>query len=188
MHGLLQFVGHGMVDRQVDVLDLHHLVRGHHQADVRLLLGLAAAFAGKTDRGGAPLLGHLERIEHVRAVARAADADHHVSLLAPVLQLLAEDVVVSHVVGHAGQQRHGIVQAHRAKTLGRNHAVFLVGTDAVLGDVVDHVGSRVAVAAVAHREYVLAVFLSLQEHRHNLGQLGGIHPLQRGAEIVKILI
>ena len=44
LNGFFQFVGHGMIDRQVDVLDLHHLVRGDDDANVRRPLALPPPF------------------------------------------------------------------------------------------------------------------------------------------------
>ena len=111
LHQALQFIGDHVINHQVNVFHLHHFVVGHDDVDLGHARCLAALESTVANRGRTDFLGFFESEQDVLGVAAAGDAEHDVAGLHPVDDLLAEDIVKSHVVADAGDKRHAVVEA-----------------------------------------------------------------------------
>ncbi len=65
LHQALQLIGDHMIDHQVNVFHLDHLVAGDDDVDVGDGARLAALESTVADRGGADLLGFFKRQQNV---------------------------------------------------------------------------------------------------------------------------
>jgi hypothetical protein len=100
----LQLVGDHVADDQVDILHLNHLVTGNNNAEVGEAAGLAALESAEADGGSASFPGFFEGLENILGIAAPRNSQDDISRFCPVGDLLAENLVETHIVPDAGDE------------------------------------------------------------------------------------
>ena len=75
-HAMTQGGVDGVRSAQVHILDLLHVVRGHHQAEVATVPQEAALVAGEANDHGPGFARHLQPSQHVAGIAAGRDSQH----------------------------------------------------------------------------------------------------------------
>ena len=153
---LVKNAHHQMVEDHVDVLGHLHAVDGGMQRNVGELLQLSAVETGKADNLVASFFRVFHSVDDVLGIAAAGDRHYDIAVLDVAVQLKAEDLFETDVVGDRHHGGYVVVQAQEIE--------FLFG---MFGNpfvkIVLEVRSRRGTSAVAEHENGIAVFHSLQQ-------------------------